>query len=71
MLKSVKNKFGDLIFGNLFGKFLNKTFPFILSYNFMQLKCFIFSNFNELVDKFMFYFPKFNINYDIFYPKQS
>ena len=68
ILKS-KSKYGDLIFGNLFGNFLNTCFPFILTYNLKQLNTFIFSNFNELVDKFCSKFQKFLVNYDFLFYK--
>jgi hypothetical protein len=63
-----RSKFGELIFGNLFGNFLNTCFPFILSYNTKQLKCFMFSNFFETVNKFTTKFPKFIVSNDfVFY----
>jgi hypothetical protein len=64
-----KTKYGDLVFGNLFGSFLNHCFPYILSYNFKQLNTFIFSNFNEIVDKFFVKFPKFHVNNDFMFYK--
>ena len=68
-ITNVRSKYGDLIFGNLFGSFCNNCFPFILTYTFKQFKCFIFSNFNEIVDKFVVNFPNFLVNYDFFFYK--
>jgi len=68
-ISKVNSKYGDLIFGNLFSKFLNNIFPHILSYNVNQLKHFIFSNFNLIVEKFCNKFPNFNVNYDLFFYK--
>jgi hypothetical protein len=65
-ITKTRSKYGDLIFGNLFGSFCNSCFPFVLTYNFKQFKCFIFSNFNEIVDNFVVKFPNFLVNYDFF-----
>ena len=69
LITKTKSKYGDLIFGNLFGYFCNSCFPFILSYNIKQFKCFVFSDFNVIVDQFVSKFPKFNVNYDFFFYK--
>ena len=64
-----KSKYGDLVFSNIFSKFLNNMFPIILSYNFDQFRCFIFSDFNQLCNRFITNFPNFNAKYDIFFYK--
>ena len=65
----VSSKYGDLVFGNLIGNFCNKLFPHILSYNLIQLKCFIFSDFNSICNRFLSVYPKFDVKYDFFFYK--